>query len=97
MYNRLRNRKTRVIEEEKKIRINMVKKFCTLNNEKELTKIMKGIAPLLRNNKRSILLIGGKYEVNVETQKAIVTYMSINTKKGLEKASPMPKESEKSV
>lgn len=34
LYNRLLNIKSRVIEEDKKIRINMVKKLCTVNNEK---------------------------------------------------------------
>ena len=87
LYNRLRNRKSRVIEEEKQIRINMVKKLCIVNKEEELKEILKGIVPLLRNKKRSILLMGGNYEeVNMETEKAIVTYMST-----------FPKETKKSV
>ena len=77
LYNRMRNRKGRVIEEDKKIRINMVKKLCTINNEEELIEILKGMAPVLRNKRRSILLMGGNYEeINVETQKDIVTFMS---------------------
>ena len=68
MYNRLLNRKSRVIEEDKKIRINMVKKLCIINNEEEITIFLKGITPSLRNKRRSILLMGGKYEeINVET------------------------------
>ena len=74
LYNRLRNRKSRVTEEKK--RMNMVKKLCIVNSEEEINEILKGMAPLLRNKKRSILLMGGNYEeVNMETQKAIVTYM----------------------
>ena len=87
MYNRIRNGKSRVIEEDKKISMNMVKKLCIVNNDEELKEILKGIRPLLRNKKRSILLMGGNYEeVNVETQKAIVIYIST-----------MPKESKKTV
>ena len=59
LYNRLRNKKSRVMEEGKKIRFNMVKKLCIVNNEEEITKILKVIAPLLRNKKRNILLMGG--------------------------------------
>ena len=77
LYNRLMNRKNRVVEEEKKIRINMVKKICIVNSDEDVEEILKGIEPLLRNKKRSILLMGGNYEeVNMETKKAIVTYMS---------------------
>lgn len=77
LYNRLLNRKSKVVEEDKKIRINMVKKLCSINNEEEIKFILKGLATLLRNKKRPILLMGGNYEeVNKETQKAIVTFMS---------------------
>ena len=63
----------------------MVKKLCIINNEEEITFFLKGIAPLLRNKKRSILLMGGNYEeVNVETQKDIVTYMSTMPKKSMQ-------------
>ena len=55
----------------------MIKKLCTVSSKEELEEILKGIAPLLRNNKKSILLMGGNYEeVNMETKKEIVTYMS---------------------
>ena len=48
-----------------------------MNNQEELIEILKGIAPLLRNKRRSILLMGGNYEeIKVETQKSIVTFMS---------------------
>ena len=33
LYNILLNRKSRVVEEDKKIRLNMVRKLCSLNNE----------------------------------------------------------------
>ena len=39
-YNRLRNRKSRVIEEDKKKRMNMVKKICIVNNEEEIKEIL---------------------------------------------------------
>ena len=65
----------------------MVKKLCIVNNEEEFEEILKGIAPLLRNKKRSILLMGGNYEeVKLEIEKAIVTYMTT-----------LPKEDEKST
>ena len=68
LYNRLMNRKSRVVEEEKKIRVSMIKKLCTVNLEDEIEEILKVITPLLRNKKRSILLMGGNYEeVNMET------------------------------
>ena len=77
LYNRLRNRKSTFVEEDKKIRINMVKNLCSVNNEEEIIVILKGIEPFLRNKKRYILLIGGNYEdVNKETQESIVTFMS---------------------
>ena len=70
-------RKRRVVEEDKKIRINMAKKLCFVNNEEEIIEVLKGIAPFLRHKKRSILLMGENYEeVNKETQEAIVSYMS---------------------
>ena len=62
MYNRLLNRKSRVVEEDKQIRMNMVRKLCSINNEEDIKEILKGIAPLLRHKKRSILLMGGNYE-----------------------------------
>ena len=38
---------------------------------------MKGIAPVLRHKRRSILIMGGNYEeINKETQEAIVSFMS---------------------
>ena len=80
LYNRLMNRKNRVVEEEKKIRINMVKKICIVNSDEDVEAILKGIEPLLRNKKRSILLIGGNYEeVNMKIEKAIITYISTLT------------------
>ena len=81
------NRKNRVVEEEKKIRINMVKKICILNSDEDVEAILKGIGCLLRNTKRSILLMDGNYEeVNLEIEKAIIAYMST-----------FPKKAEKSV
>ena len=91
LYNRLRNGKRRVKEEDKKIRINMVRKLCIVNNEKEITIFLKGIAPLLRHKKRSILLMGGNYEkVNMETEKAIVSYMSTMPKKSAQTEETSP-------
>ena len=48
LYNRLMNRKSRVIKEENKIRVNIVKKICIVNNDEELEEILKGIVSLLR-------------------------------------------------
>ena len=48
LYNRLINRKSRVVEEEKQIRIDMVKKLCIINNDNDLETILKGIEPLLK-------------------------------------------------
>ena len=71
------NRKSRVVEEEKQMRINMVKKLCIINNDDVLQIFLKGIKPLLRNKKRAILLMGGNYEeVKIETERAIVTFMT---------------------
>ena len=90
LYNRLINRKSRVVEEEKKIRIDMVKKLCIINSDEDLDTILQGIEPLLRNKKREILIMGGNYEeVRMETKKEIVAFMT-----------SMPKESaqiEKSI
>ena len=41
LYNRLLNRKSRVIEEDKQIRINMVRKFCTVNSEEDIKEIFE--------------------------------------------------------
>ena len=77
MYNRLINRKNRVIEEDKKIRINLIKNLCAVHNDDDVEEVLKGFAPLLRNKKRSIFFMGGNYEeVNAETKKAIVNYMT---------------------
>ena len=77
LYNRLINRKSRVVEEEKKIRVDLVRKLCIINNDEDLETILKGIEPLLRNKKREILIMGGNYEeVKMETEKAIVSFMT---------------------
>ena len=77
LYNRLINRKSRVVEEEKKIRIDMVRKLCIINNDEDLDTILKAIEPLLRNKKREILIMGGNYEeVKMETEKEIVAFIS---------------------
>ena len=70
------NRKTKVVEEDKKIRINLINKICEVHNGDDVEEVLKIIVPLLRNKKRSIFLMGGNYEeVNVETKNAIVSYM----------------------
>ena len=56
--------------------------MCIINNDEELEEILKEIEPLLRNKKRSILLMGGNYEeVKMETEKAIIAYMTSLPKK----------------
>ena len=57
LYNRLINRKKRVIEEDHKIRINLIKNFYIINNDEDVQVILKGIAPLIINKKRSILVM----------------------------------------
>ena len=55
----------------------MVKKMCIVNNDEEMEEILKGIEPLLRNKKRSILLMGCNYEeLKMEIEKAIIAYMT---------------------
>ena len=74
----------------------MLRKLCSMNNEEDITEILKGIAPLLRHKKRSILLMGGNYEeVNKETQEAIVSFMSTMPRDSAQtkEASQMPKKS----
>ena len=84
LYNRLMNRKSRIVEEEKKMRINMVKKMCIINNDEEMEVILKGIEPFLNNKKRSILLMGSNYEeVKMEIEKAIIAYMTSLPKKSV--------------
>ena len=54
----------------------MIKKLWIVNSDEDLEGILKGIEPLLRNKKRSILLMGGNYEeVNMEIENIVVTYM----------------------
>ena len=36
LYNRLLNRNSKVVDEDEKIRINMVKILCSINNEEEI-------------------------------------------------------------
>ena len=87
MYNRLINRKNIVVKEDKKIRINLINNLCDVKNDDDAEEVLKGIAPLLRNKKRSIFLMGGNYEeVNVETKKAIVSYMNTMPKIATESA-----------
>ena len=53
-----------------------------VNSDEEMEDILKGIEPLLRNKKRSILLMGGNYEeVKMETEKAIIAYVTYIPKK----------------
>ena len=84
LYNRLINRKSRIVEEEEQMRINMMKKLCIVSNDEEVEEILKGIEPLLRNKKRSILLMGGNYEeVKMEIEKAIIAFMTSIPKKSV--------------
>ena len=40
LYNRLMNRKSRIVEEEKKMKINMVKKMCIVNSDEEMVQCL---------------------------------------------------------
>ena len=76
-YNRLIKKRRRVIGEDKKIRENMIKKLCKVNNDEDLQDILNGIEPLLQNKRRHILLMGENYEeVNNETKELIVKYIT---------------------
>lgn len=61
LYNRLVNRRRRVIEEDKKIRKNFIKKLCEVNIDDDMNGIVKGIKPLLRKKRRVILLMRENY------------------------------------
>ena len=50
LYNRLMNWKSKIVEEKKQMRINMVKKLCIVNNDEELEEIWKGIKPFIFQN-----------------------------------------------
>ena len=47
LYNKLLNRKRRVVEEDTKLREIMVNKLCEINTKEDLDRILKGIEPLL--------------------------------------------------
>lgn len=78
LFNRLLNRKKRVTEEDTKLREKMIYKLCEVNSKEDLDRILKGIEPLLRNKRRTILLMGGSYEdLRKETKQAIVKHMPL--------------------
>lgn len=53
----------------------MIHKLCEVNNDEHLESIVKGIEHLLRNKRRTILIMRGNYEeVNKEIEKAIVKF-----------------------
>lgn len=77
LYERSVNRKKRVIEEDKSIRERLIIKLCEVKDDEHLVRLMKFIEPLLRNKKRTILIMGGNYEeVNKETKQDIVKVMT---------------------
>ena len=49
LYERLKNGKKRVKEEDKAIRERIVKKLCAIESEEHFKNIMKSLEPLLRN------------------------------------------------
>ena len=67
LYNRLINRKKRVLEEDINVRITMINKLCKVDSKEDSNKILKGIEPLLRNKRREILLKGGNYQIYVHS------------------------------
>ena len=84
LYNRLVNRRERVIEEDIRLREELVKKLCDMPKEVVFVSILKGIEPLLWNKRRAILLMGGDYEeIRKETHEAIVSYMTYMPKKSV--------------
>ena len=54
LYIRLINRKRSVVEEDRIIRENQIKKLCKINNDEDMKIILTGIESLLRNQKRTI-------------------------------------------
>ena len=77
MYIRLINKRIRVAEEDKKIKEKLIKKFCEVNSNDDIDRIMKGVEPLLRNTRRAIFLMGENYEeVNKENKSTIATFMT---------------------
>lgn len=77
LCNRLINRKKRVVEEDTKLRENMINKLCEVSAKEEIEKILKGIEPFLRNKRREIILMGANYEeFRKEIEEAIVRYMT---------------------
>ena len=69
----------------------MVKKMCIINNDEEMEEILKGIEPLLRNKKMSILLMGSNYEeVKMEIEKAIIACMTSLPKKSVQTKATSP-------
>ena len=51
MYNRFNNIKRRVVNEERNIRENQIKKLCEVNDDEDMSRLMEGIEPLLRNKR----------------------------------------------
>ena len=60
IYNRLINRKKRVLEEDLTMRITMVNKLCKVDSKEDLDNILKGIKPFLRNKRRVVFSDGRK-------------------------------------
>ena len=76
-YKRLIKRKKRVINKDKGIRENHIRKFYKVNNDEDMKRIIKGIETLLRNKRRTIFLMGGNYEeVKEETKKEKMKFMT---------------------
>ena len=46
LYNRLLKRKRKVVEEDKKIRIHLIKKLCKVSTNDDTTCIFQGVEPL---------------------------------------------------
>ena len=52
MYNRLVNRKRRILEEDMNMTITIINQLCNVDSKEELDKILKGIETFLRKKRR---------------------------------------------
>lgn len=79
LYKKLVNRKKRASEEDISIREELVRKLCVVRDEVHFNQIMKDLSTHLRTKKRTIQIMGGRYEeINAEIEKAIIKVMSEN-------------------
>lgn len=67
LYNRLLNRKRRVVEEDTKLRENLVQKLCEVDTKEGIERILKAIEPFSRNKRKESLLMGGPFSLPISS------------------------------